>query len=88
MKLKGIIQKPDGTDTEGFCEIVNINITEPTVSVAVHLYYYEGQKKVYQPIDGSIAKRYVFDYIESPDTYRYCYECLLTIERFKNFIII
>ena len=88
MKLKGTIKKPDGSDVEGFCEIVNISISEPMVSVAVHLYYFDDGRKIYQPIDGSLTKRYTFSYSETEDTYLYCYTCLLTIERFKDFIII
>jgi hypothetical protein len=90
MKLKGIIKKPDGTDIEGFCEIVNINITEPTVSVAVHLYYFEDGKKKYRPIDGCLTKRYEFPLADraEEDIYHYCYSCLLTVERFKNFEIL
>lgn len=90
MKLKGTIKKPDGSDVDGYCEIVNISITEPTVSVAVHLYYFQDGRKIYQPIDGSLTKRYEFplEGAAQEDIYHYCYSKLLTVERFKDFEIV
>lgn len=88
MKLKGKTIKPDGTEVECWAEIAHISIVGDVASYGVCLYYYDGEKKVDQPIDNALTKRYSYPLEEKKgDIYETAYNKLLLEPKFKDFVI-
>lgn len=83
MKLTGIVKD----EIMGFVEIVDIIIKPQKANYAVHMYYYEYDKKIFVTINGKITARFEYPW-DGSEIYSYGYNKLLTEERFKDFTLI